>query len=585
MIHAISTIAPAVERQRQYLNKLKTDGKYLSTDFTAKKIVKAFIQDRERIWADGCVDIPPSKPLNKDYLMDERRKRLSEDFEFAEINPRIKRMPGERPWGYYLQKRPYLGEVTLEFVDDYVPEGMLSNSSSERGWMLETLVRSEIEINGRYLYWQQIRDTGKLSEQPIPQIELRPNGFKRKPLDHLKCCLDLLTYKWREYDEVEHRIRAIEFFFDWLLWSLGHPLIEEFPLIENYCPEEDMESWRSDVHNYWVQFFDIRWFLLFPDDYFGVLLQEYSLIDKPPARYQDCLTVAKILFPDNKDYRTTVVVDPECETGRYSIALSNFTLKVIPVQLNRDLISAQACLLNLYLYCPWFVFPLDVGRQESENDVLARALQLVATKGLPSDYFVSNRPDERLQDYGPVVIYTRSTSPPKRERPELNSSSQPKLAAPEDFTQSLNEVNEILLDTDREIDELLSLVGSSLSTPEVLPLPASSSSDQSMLSLPMPANQEEFLPLPMPQSSQEENSVLPLPASAQAPPFELPLPMPQSLQEENFVLPLPAAAQPEILSLPMAVEPEVIDAEIVELDSVERGIQYLPPTRLDQSPF
>ncbi len=659
MIHAISTISPILKRRQQYLDKIAKN-EYLPADFTKPKLVTGVIENRSGDWAYGYMDVPsptssgknsdwgygyievPSPaPLSKDWLDEERQKWLDEDFDFKTPDPRVNRMPGQRPSGYFLQTMPYLGEAIPEFVDGHVPEG-IPDLGCEKGWMLDRLIRTEIEINGRYLYWQQTREKGALLDRPIPKIKFRKKGFQRKPLSHLKYCLDLLTDKWRDPDEVEHRIQAIGFFFDWLLWSLGHPSVESFPLVEEYCPEENMESWRSDIHNVWFQVFDVKWLLLWPDDYFGVLLHEYGLIDKPPS-HRDCLRKATKLFPDYKDkeYRTNLVVDPQCGTGRYSMALSNFTLNIAPVQLNNDLFSVQACLLNFYLFCPWGLSPLVIEQSGSESDVLAQALQLVAVKNLSADYFVVNEPDDELREYDPIIIYSRKQT--EQERPESEGdytslpASSPKLipattSAVDNLEQALKTLNERLVDCDRRIDDLLALlddampprldklkdrlmdcdrrVGEMLDSlndgisPTALPLPKSESSDtlplpaapSTDLMLPMPSASEEFLPLPMPSTSEEFLS-LPMPSASEFLPLPMPstsagfLPIPVESESQSNPLPLPAvpadAIQGQLPAAPLPL-PDlsdtavVIDAEILEADN---QLSLPPVLDLDQNPF
>lgn len=330
------------------------------------------------------------------------RKAHSEQ-PFKQPRPEIKRPINGKPegWGaYYIGGR---GGLEVASVSGEVPFPL---ACSNHGWLLPHLTNLEIGIIGRYAYWRALNEKQALPEKGvIPEIE-----FLAKPepvvMEFLHHCLDQISPTWR-VNPIE-KWRAFDFFVDWLLYSLGHPLVSVYPT----------DHWDGDVHSRLYQVFDASYLLLFPYDYLGTLLEQFSdsLRTVPPQMpLNRAIELAKDLFPyKGMDYRTQLSVDPETATGRLLMASSNYTLDLLGISTSQ--IFSKVALINLYLWAPWGIFPLKfLDRALSHAEIqgcLGRALTVLKRKRLPRDYFTIHEPDPIGSPFQPIYLWRKRQSQP-----------------------------------------------------------------------------------------------------------------------------------------------------------------------------
>lgn len=294
-------------------------------------------------------------------------------------------------------------EETNSFVKEFL---CLPN---HRGWLLHYCFIHENIWSGRWRYWEETQTYGKLLNAPIPQIEWESEPHRRT-IQHLNHCLDTISPTWR--DTVEEKRRTIDYFFDWLLWGLGHALQPAFPL----------DHWGGRTHDKLLQVFCPSWLVMAPHDYFGWLLEQHAAdLDIPPQiSMAEALAVVETIFPDGwtqrsngkggfakgrakRDYRRQILVDPETGSGRVLLAGSNYSLVGIGYNTNARL--SKAALINAYLFIPWAVYPFPFLFERNRLDLLSllgRTLEISTAKSLSQQYFGLTEPDPEAARFVPI---------------------------------------------------------------------------------------------------------------------------------------------------------------------------------------
>jgi len=276
--------------------------------------------------------------------------------EEGHLEPRkeVNRIPGTEPHGFNGYLHPLKGNPAHEFFDLPFPEqeDIVANGTLS-GWMLTDLIRKESLINGRWQYFQEAINNKSFPFVSSSHLEF--GSEENTTLGMLEHCLDMITLNWRE-DKLE-KWGAVRYLFDWLLWSLGHPLIKDFPQEKHYCPYE-MEAWDGLAHNRLYQVFDSNYLLLFPDDYFGLLLHRLSDELEQYPRPLSFKKLNKWVVKQFQDIQhDELFLDPSAESGRTLLAASNFSYNLAGIGTNEML--SKAAILNFYLYAPWAIFKFD----------------------------------------------------------------------------------------------------------------------------------------------------------------------------------------------------------------------------------
>lgn len=147
----------------------------------------------------------------------------------------------------------------------------------------------------------------------------------------------------------------IEYFLDWLLYSFGHPhpWFEQLPAEPSGCEGCSMVLY---------QLFNLFHLLYQPQDYWGSLIVEAKGKDSQkhtgyfPTPNTVAVAMAKMLFSNCQDTRLQMGYEPAIGTGVMTLEPSNQVLNMVGTDI--DKLVLKACLVNWYLYCPWFAMPV-----------------------------------------------------------------------------------------------------------------------------------------------------------------------------------------------------------------------------------
>ena len=271
----------------------------------------------------------------------------------------------------------------------------------QRGWLLPYLLRLDTQLWGRWDYWAEMKESGKLAAGPIPQIEWAHTGesctgIGYKALTH---ALEHITPSghWHSWGTWSN----FAYFLDWLLFGFGHPGQMEEP------PEpSDAEGASQRLY----QAFDLGPLMVNPGDYLGNILAENAhgrnLGFYPTPMSVTTMMVAMLMGAG--DHRTETVCDPCVGTGRMLLAASNHSLRLYAQDINPIVIKVT--LVNGYMYAPWLVKPLDfLDRMDAAYNAPACAerfsdqLALVAATDPKAAAYTNWSETEHDSDLQPVV--------------------------------------------------------------------------------------------------------------------------------------------------------------------------------------
>ena len=322
-------------------------------------------------------------------------------------NEQLSRMPGDIQ-GFATTSIPFRGVPSVRYISPDFPENF-KPYGTEPGWMLRPLAFQEGQINNRWLFWEESNNNKKImtaawkkidfSELNIPTIEMLGHCIKQIEPD-----FENSQFKWN----------AIHYFFDWLLWSLGHSSVPDFPQIVNYYGEGNFTEWQRTAHNRLMQVFDINYIILFPGDYFGYFLETFS--DDTEA-YKFSLTTEKAQIWCNHHFKNQssnsidindLILDPNVESGRLLLAASNYATKCIGVSANTW--ESKAAILNLYFYAPHLLYEFDFLNSDINwNKTFEFANKISELKGclLASDYDSPSYQVDDSCDLSPIIKVTK----------------------------------------------------------------------------------------------------------------------------------------------------------------------------------
>ena len=371
--------------------------------------------------------------INKQMSKSRRRDvRSCQDIvEFKVPDMRIERTPGKplKHIGLPCLLNGYAERLIFDGEDAEIAASMM-HLANKHGWLMVYLVACESHWNARWIYWDKTMERGKLLNRPIPEIDWlkKPNS---RTMDHLYHCLNLITPDWRKSGSETRKV--IRYFFDWLLWSLGHPLVPDFP--------EDL--WGGRSHDKLFQVFDVEWLLAFPYDHFGQLLEQtmhFSLHSMNKS-----IKLATQLFSSggakkkassfggfaNVDYRSAVLIEPECETGRLLLASSNYCFRAVGC--NTDEMLSKVSLLNDYLFRPWSIYPFPfLGSTGDVLDIQGRTLTVMKAKDIDRSYFSRTEVAPNAALFQPIQFRAWKTdSSLSLEKPILPVIGQLSLGGPQ----------------------------------------------------------------------------------------------------------------------------------------------------------
>ena len=243
------------------------------------------------------------------------------------------------------------------------------------GWLFPHLYHHDALLHGRWEYWHRLQlvpaEKFHLLQEPDPEIRLasiREHILLKEPIppilfgeggvsSHnkgrkmLEICLD----KMLTAGGYTSMLTRIEYFLDWLLYGFGHPhpWFGQLPTEPSGCEGCSMVLY---------QLFNLFHLLYQPQDYWGGLVVEAKGkgSQKHTGYFPTPSTVAvmmeKMLFSDDKDTRLQIGYEPAIGTGVMTLEPSNQVLNMVGTDIDKLLL--KACLVNWYLYCPWFAMPI-----------------------------------------------------------------------------------------------------------------------------------------------------------------------------------------------------------------------------------
>jgi hypothetical protein len=243
------------------------------------------------------------------------------------------------------------------------------------GWLLTYLYNYDALLHGRWEYWHKLQlvpaekfhllqeldpkirlaniQEHILPREPIPPITFGDNSISHHNKGHkmLEICLDKMLTKGG-YSSMMTRI---EYFLDWLLHGFGHPhpWFAELPAEPSGCEGCSMVLY---------QLFNLFDLLYQPQDYWGCLIAEAKGKGSQkhtgyfPTPNSVAVAMGMMLFGDRQAPSLEIGYEPAIGTGVMTLEPSNRILNMVGTDIDQLLL--KACLVNWYLYCPWFAMPV-----------------------------------------------------------------------------------------------------------------------------------------------------------------------------------------------------------------------------------
>ena len=212
----------------------------------------------------------------------------------------------------------------------------------EHGWFKPSLWKFDSMIWGRWAYNICAIMNGQLPEEPLPQIDFKKNLSVEKMVMR---CLDAIpgaNSSWRSWADAEY----FRYFLDWLLFAFGSPEVKTL--------EEPRHCSGASSRLY--QVCNICAMQLFPFDYFADILCESHYGRSNgffPTPMDLCMLITDISFDKSIDNRYKSILDPCMGTGRFPLAVSNYTMDISCQDIDGTMV--RATMVNGYLYAPWLV--------------------------------------------------------------------------------------------------------------------------------------------------------------------------------------------------------------------------------------
>jgi hypothetical protein len=215
------------------------------------------------------------------------------------------------------------------------------------GFLLPALLEFDAMTYGRWDYWLEMVEQGRLPERPIPPIDWLPTADSRTR-KMIEAALDAIPRhgEWRSLGGWQY----LRYLLEWMLWGFAHPGTEE--------PKEPFGCEGASMRLY--QVLNIHAWVLWPFDYLGELMAENAYGRRQgffPTPMAICELLSRMTMDAaTGDLRTQSVCDPAAGTGRLLLAASNRSLCLYGMDIDPTL--CLAALVNGYLYAPWLARPL-----------------------------------------------------------------------------------------------------------------------------------------------------------------------------------------------------------------------------------
>jgi hypothetical protein len=235
-------------------------------------------------------------------------------------------------------------------------------AGQDAGWLLPTLLRTDLEETGRWDYWFTCREAGTLPEAPLPTACFL-NTPHEKTFKMLTASLDAIPGHGKDSHLGWSSSTYFRFFTEWLLFGLGQKGSESPPADPLGC---------KGASDRLLEVFDLPLLLHHPYDYMGDLLAECAYGRHNsfyPTPHPICEFMVRMLMLEG-DNRAKTVCDPCTGTGRLLLHASNYSMRLFGMDI--DQLMCQIALVNGYFFAPWLVRPLpflDGGYDDPETSV------------------------------------------------------------------------------------------------------------------------------------------------------------------------------------------------------------------------
>ena len=215
----------------------------------------------------------------------------------------------------------------------------IRSTKTKKGWLLPYLLKLDEMFFGRWEYWFDIIESGKIPKGAIPQIPFKAAEEYQERLvqKNLKKCID------RGSRELSHSLRVL---IDWIMWGLGRE--EEFPHIS------------EELDDYWYRTFNLGLFYKEPADHWGIIAMESMGRSSghgffpTPASVVKMMTDMTFAGQSSDKQKKASMMDPCCGTGIMFLYASNHTLNIQGNDISPLMVKMAK--INAFIYIPWLAY-------------------------------------------------------------------------------------------------------------------------------------------------------------------------------------------------------------------------------------
>jgi hypothetical protein len=311
-----------------------------------------------------------------------------------------------------LPENPFVPEDQTPKADnatETVSLPRLPVAGKDAGWLLPTLILTDLKETARWDYWFTCMEAGTLPDAPLPPVYFLGTPHK-DTLKMLTDSLDAISGHGKDSHLGWSSSTYFRFFTEWLLFGLGQKGSETPPADPMGC---------TGASDRLLEVFDLPLLLKHPYDYIGDLLSECAYGRHNsfyPTPHPVCEFMVRMLML-GEDNRTKTVCDPCTGTGRLLLHASNYSMRLFGMDI--DQLMCQIALVNGYFFAPWLVRPLPFLDSGYDNPETSKSISDSITASAPAhiaDRLVDTEPDTENQwRFEPIKLRRKKTSNDNQE--------------------------------------------------------------------------------------------------------------------------------------------------------------------------
>lgn len=266
------------------------------------------------------------------------------------------------------------------------------------GWMIPTLSDYSISTGYRWQHWMDLVNGKEGALGNIPQIDfVDPHPRAKEMLLH---CLEYILPDW-EGCSPKDRLEMLRWFFQWMLWGMGHESVQERPPYSAIFPS-------GRVHSDLIQAFDFGLLYLWPSDYWGWLIQHvmgehidgtrkvkeevYPIFDEQP----DGDNPFEVFFDVSPGFGKRLLWASNRSYNYMSIAYAN--------EPEGSSLYLSALWINAMMHAPWLIHP-PAEMQSSLNLIQSSASLTSALSGRTIHDTMATWPvEDHIQTFRPIAF-------------------------------------------------------------------------------------------------------------------------------------------------------------------------------------